>query len=45
LTDEVLKPEFATVVGLVMYGARARQAVSSRNTSIGAKLKSLFAGN
>lgn len=44
LTEEVLKPEFATVIGLVMYGARARQAVTQRSTSIGAKLKSLFAG-
>lgn len=44
LADEVLKPEFAAAVGLVMYGARARNAVTQRNTSIGAKLKSLFAG-
>jgi len=44
LTDEVLKPEFATVIGLTMYGARARQAVTQRSTSIGSKLKSLFAG-
>lgn len=44
LADEVLKPEFATAVGLVMYGTRARQAVNQRNTSLGAKLKSLFAG-
>ena len=44
LSDEVLKPEFATVVGLAMYGARARQVTTQRNTSLGAKLKSLFAG-
>lgn len=44
LTEEVAKPEFATVLGLVMYGARSRQAVTQRGTSIGAKLKSLFAG-
>jgi len=44
LTEEVLKPEFAAVVGLAMYGARARHALTQRGTSIGAKLKSLFAG-
>ena len=45
LNEEVLKPEFATVIGLAIYGARARSALAKGNTSIGAKLKSLFAGN
>jgi cell division protein FtsA len=44
LAEEVLKPEFAAAVGLVLYGARARQALTQRNTSLGARLKSLFAG-
>jgi cell division ATPase FtsA len=44
LTEEVLKPEFATVCGLVVYGGRGQQAGAQRTTSLGAKLKSLFAG-
>jgi len=37
------EPEFATAIGLVLYGHRARLARGAREASIGAKLKSLFA--
>ena len=43
MTDEIAKPEYATAVGLVLYGARAQRSSAQRAT-IGSKLKSLFAG-
>lgn len=44
LTEDVARPQYATVVGLLMYGARAQQASAARAGSLGAKLKALFAG-
>ncbi len=43
LTEEVARAEYATAVGLVLYGARATRAAAQR-ASIGSKLKALFAG-
>jgi cell division protein FtsA len=43
MTDDVAKPEYATAVGLVLYGARAQRSQAQRAT-IGSKLKALFAG-
>ena len=44
LPEQVAQPEYATVVGLVMYGAKARRSASSRGGSLVSKLKSMFAG-
>jgi cell division protein FtsA len=43
MTEDVSKPEYATAVGLVLYGARAQRSQAQRAT-IGSKLKALFAG-
>ncbi len=44
MSDEVSRPEYATAVGLVLYGARARRASSQRASGWTGKLKALFAG-
>jgi cell division protein FtsA len=44
LPEQVAQPEYATVVGLVMYGAKARRAAPQRAGNIVSKLKSMFAG-
>jgi cell division protein FtsA len=44
LPEQVAQPEYATAVGLVMYGAKARRAASPRGGSLVSKLKSMFAG-
>lgn len=43
MTEEITRPEYATAVGLLVYGARARRT-EVRPGSITAKLKALFAG-
>jgi len=43
MTEEVSQPEFATVVGLLLYGARTRQT-AQRPAGLVAKLKAMFAG-
>lgn len=43
MSEEVSKPEYATAVGLVLYGARAQRSQAQRAT-FGSKLKALFAG-
>lgn len=40
---ELAAPEFATVIGMIFYGNRARQARSAQDQSFTAKLRSLFA--
>jgi len=40
---ELSQPEYATVVGLLLYGARARRQAPERPTTIVAKIKSMFA--
>jgi cell division protein FtsA len=44
MSDEVSRPEYSTVVGLVLYGARTRRLAGARPTGFMGKLKSMFAG-
>jgi cell division protein FtsA len=44
LPEQVAQPEYATVVGLVMYGARARRTAPQRAGNLVSKLKAMFAG-
>ncbi|MCI0538324.1 MAG: cell division protein FtsA, partial [Verrucomicrobiales bacterium] len=44
MPEELSQPEYATSVGLVMYGARARRQAAQRPGTLVAKLKSMFAG-
>jgi cell division protein FtsA len=44
LPEQVAQPEYATVVGLVMYGAKTRRTASQRSGNFVSKLKSMFAG-
>lgn len=43
MTEEVAQPEYATAVGLLVFGARARRG-EPRPASLTARLKALFAG-
>ncbi len=44
MPEEISQPEYATAVGLLMYGARARQQAAQRPDTLVAKIKSMFAG-
>jgi cell division protein FtsA len=44
LPDELSQPEYATAVGLLLYGAHARRMAAQRPATLVAKLKSMFAG-
>jgi hypothetical protein len=44
MPEELSQPEYATVVGLLLYGAHARRAAAQRPATLVAKLKSMFAG-
>jgi cell division protein FtsA len=44
LPEQVAQPEYATVVGLVLYGAKTRRSGSQRAGNFVSKLKSMFAG-
>jgi cell division protein FtsA len=44
MPEQVAQPEYATVVGLVLYGAKARRAQGQRSNSLVDKLKAMFAG-
>ena len=44
LPEQVAQPEYATVVGLVLYGAKARRGSPQRSGNLVSKLKSMFAG-
>jgi len=44
MPEAVEQPEYATVVGLVLYGGKARRANALRSTNFVAKLKAMFAG-
>ena len=44
LPEQVAQPEYATVVGLVLYGAKARRTRRSALGIFVSKLKSMFAG-
>ena len=44
MSEEVSRPEYATAVGLVLYGARTRRQTGARPAGWVGKLKSMFAG-
>jgi cell division protein FtsA len=44
LPEQVAQPEYATVVGLVMYAAKARRTQPQRTSNMMSKLKAMFAG-
>lgn len=44
MSEDVTKPEYATAVGLVLYGARTRRQAGAKPTGFMGKLKSMFAG-
>jgi cell division protein FtsA len=44
MPEELSQPEYATVVGLLLYGARARRQSPQRPANFVAKIKSMFAG-
>lgn len=44
LPEQVAQPEYATAVGLVLYGAKARRAQPQRSANLVSKLKAMFAG-
>jgi cell division protein FtsA len=43
MPEELSLPEYATVIGLLLYGARARRQAPQRPTGLVAKIKSMFA--
>jgi len=44
LPEQVAQPEYATAIGLVLYGAKARRSSSARSSGVFGKLKAMFAG-
>jgi cell division protein FtsA len=44
LPEQVAQPEYATVIGLVLYAAKARRAGPQRSAGFVSKLKAMFAG-
>ncbi len=44
MSDQVSQPEYATAVGLILYGARTRRTAGVRPNGWVGKLKSMFAG-
>ena len=44
MPEQVAQPEYATVIGLVMYGAKARRSTPQRTGTFVSKIKSMFAG-
>ena len=44
LPEQVALPEYATVVGIVLYGAKARRSAPQRSGNFVSKLKAMFAG-
>jgi cell division protein FtsA len=44
MSDEVSQPEYATAVGLLLYGARTQRLAASRPSGWMGKFKSMFAG-
>jgi cell division protein FtsA len=44
MPESLSQPEYATAVGLLLYGARARRCAPQRPTTFVAKIKSMFAG-
>jgi cell division protein FtsA len=44
MSEEISQPEYATAVGLILYGARTRRTAGGRPNGWVGKLKSMFAG-
>ena len=44
MPEAISQPEYATAVGLLIYGARARRQAAQRPDTLVAKIKSMFAG-
>jgi cell division protein FtsA len=44
MPEQLSRPEYATVVGLLLYGARARRQAPQRSGNFVAKIKSMFVG-
>jgi cell division protein FtsA len=44
LPEQVAQPEYATAIGLVLYGAKARKMSAAKSGKLVSKLKSMFAG-
>ena len=44
LPEELSRPEYATSVGLLVYGAKARRQMSQRPATLVGKIKAMFAG-
>jgi cell division protein FtsA len=44
MSEEVSRPEYATAVGLVLYGARTRRLAGARSAGWVGRLKNMFAG-
>jgi len=44
LPEQVAQPEYATAIGLVLYGAKVRRNAPARSGGIVGKLKAMFAG-
>lgn len=44
MSEEVSQPEYATAVGIVLYGARTRRLAGAKSGGWTGKLKALFAG-
>jgi cell division protein FtsA len=44
MPQELSQPEYATVVGLLLYGARARRQAPQKPATFVAKIRSMFAG-
>ena len=44
LPEQVAQPEYATVIGLVLYGAKARKAALPKSGTFVSKLKAMLAG-
>jgi cell division protein FtsA len=44
MPEELSVPEYATIVGIALYGMKARRQAENRNGSWKAKFKSMFAG-
>ena len=44
MPEQLSQPEYATVVGLLLYGARARRQAPQKPATFVGKIKSMFAG-
>ena len=44
LPAELSQPEYATVVGLLLYGVQARRVAAQRPMTLVGRIKSMFAG-